>query len=155
MENGLYLNRELSQIPGIHPLRVPSYVTRHSFHIYVLRFDEAEFGISRQDFVAALESEGIPCSTGYAHPLYRNPMFLNQDFYPHGCPVRCGHYDRAIDYADFTALCPAAERACREAIWLEHRILLGDRSDMDDIVAAVAKIHEHRNLLRHSAASLS
>jgi hypothetical protein len=26
---------------------------------------------------------------------------------------------------------------------------------MDDIVAAVAKIHEHRNLLRHSAASLS
>ena len=145
MENGLYLNRRLASVPGIRPLHVPDYVTRHAFHIYVFRFDEAEFGIPRADFLAALAAEGISCSAGYAHPLYKNPMFLNQEFYPRGCPVNCGHYDRKLDYASFEELCPNAERACREAVWLEHRQLLGDQADMDDIADAVTKIHECRD----------
>ena len=48
------------------------------------------------------------------------------------------------DYSRFVALCPMAERACREMVWLEHRILLGEQADMDDIVAAVARINGAR-----------
>jgi len=51
-------------------------------------------------------------------------MFLNQEFYPRGCPLTCGHYARTIDDKSFEVLCPNAERACREAVWLEHRHLL-------------------------------
>jgi hypothetical protein len=91
-----------------------------------------------------LAEEGIPCSSGYAHPLYKNPMFLNQDFYPHGCPLTCGHYGVTIDYRSFEQLCPNSERACREAVWLEQRLLLGDREDMDDIVEAISKLYERR-----------
>ncbi len=147
MQNGRYLNQRLAEIPGIRPLRIPAYATRHSYHLYVFRFDAAEFGISRQQFLAALAKEGIPCSGGYAHPLYRNGMFLNQDFYPHGCPVSCQHYGGRVDYRAFGDLCPNTERACREAVWLEHRQLLADRNDMDDIVAAIAKIYELREEL--------
>jgi len=149
-ENASDLDARLSTLPGIRPLRVQPFATGHSHHLYIFRFDEAEFGVSRADFLAALQAEGIPCLAGYAHPLYKNPMFLRQDFYPRGCPVTCGHYGRAIDYASFEALCPNAERACREAVWLEHRLLLAGREDMDNIVRAIEKIHE-RGCDFHSA----
>jgi dTDP-4-amino-4,6-dideoxygalactose transaminase len=102
----------LSKLPGIRPLRVREFVSGHSHHLYIFRFDEVKFGVSRSDFLAALQAEGISCLAGYAHPLYKNPMFLQQDFYPRGCPLTCACYDHAIDYASFEALCPNAERAC-------------------------------------------
>ncbi len=144
MENARYLNSRLSKIPGIRPLSIRDYVTAHSHHLYIFRFNESEFGISRADFLAALQAEGVPCSSGYAHPLYRNPVFLQRGFYPHECPINCGHYGQALDYASFEARCPNAERACREAVWFEHRMLLAEQEDMEDIARAVTKIYEHR-----------
>jgi hypothetical protein len=47
-----------------------------------------------------------------------------------------------------------AERACREAVWLEHRQLLGEREDMDDIIRAVEKIYECRHALLDSRAAV-
>lgn len=145
--NASYLAQRLSEIPGIDPLKTPSYATKHSYHIFIFRFRQDEFGIARKDFLAALEKEGIPCSSGYAHPLYKNPMFVNQNFYPRGCPVNCRPYDQNIDYRSFANLCPNVERACREAVWFEHRQLLAEESDMDEIVQAIGKIYECRQEL--------
>lgn len=153
--NAVYLNHRLAEIPGIHPLAFRDYATKHSHHIYIFRFDESLFGVSRSNFLAALEKEGIPCSGGYAHPLYKNPMFLKQDFYPRGCPLTCGHYKREIDYASFANLCPNVERACKEAVWLEHRLLLGDQEDMEDIVRSITKIHERREEFKARSRSAS
>jgi hypothetical protein len=36
-------------------------------------------------------------------------------------------------------------------IWLEHRLFLAGQRDMDDIVTAISKIHEHRAELREVA----
>jgi dTDP-4-amino-4,6-dideoxygalactose transaminase len=137
--NALYLNERLKAIPGIYPLEVPEYATRHSCHIYVFRFDETQFGISRCDFLQALSAEGIPATSGYAHPLYRNPVF--------------GDPSLGFDYQRFIALCPNSERACKEMVWLEHRLLLGGRSDMDDIVEAIRKISHARNEFRRGLAA--
>ena len=143
-QNACYLDEQLRNIPGIYPPKVRNFATKHSYHLYMFHFSEEEFGITRHDFLTALSAEGILCSAGYAHPLYKNPMFLQRDFYPNGCPLTCAHRDHAIAYASFEALCPNAERACREAVWLEHRQLLAEREDMDDIVHAIEKIHKHR-----------
>ena len=145
MRNAEYLSSRLNQIPGIHPLKVDARVTGHSYHIYLFRYSQDEFGgLLRPRFLEALAAEGIPCMGGYSHPLYRNPMFLTKEFYPRGCPITCGHYGAAIDYAAFEQLCPVAERACRgEAVWLEHRLLLGGQEDMDDIANAIAKVREN------------
>ncbi len=143
-QNAGYLGRRLSALPGIEPLSVRPYVSRHSYHLYIFRFQEEEFGVSRSEFLSALEKEGIPCLGGYAHPLYKNRIFLDQNFYPRGCPLTCGHYDRAVDYASFEALCPNSESACREAVWLEQRQLLAETTDMDEIVKAIEKIYECR-----------
>lgn len=127
----------LRGIPGIAPPDVPAWAAGHAWHIYVFRFLEQEFGLPRGLFLEALAAEGIPATCGYAHPLYRNPLFLEP-----GLP---------LDYRQFAELCPAAEQACREAVWLEHRLLLGTEQDMEDIAAAIGKIHAHRGELGAAA----
>lgn len=131
--NAGYLTSRLREIPGIVPLAVPGYATGHAWHIYVFRFLEQEFGLPRGLFLEALAAEGIPASGGYAHPLYCNPLFLER-----GLP---------LDYGQFAERCPAAGQACREAVWLEHRLLLGTQGDMNDIAGAVRKIYDHRHEL--------
>ena len=146
--NGLYLNKLLAEIPGISPIQIPSFVSQHSFHIYAFRILEEEFGAPRCAVLDALQAEGIPCSGGYAHPLYRNPLFLNREFYPNGATADVQQKLNNVDYAAFAETCPDAERACRETIWLEHRILLSEPEEMNDIVAALRKIYDSRESLR-------
>ena len=45
------------------------------------------------------------------------------------------------------------ERACQEAVWLEHRLLLGDKEDMEDIVRAISKSYERRGDFKARQAS--
>jgi dTDP-4-amino-4,6-dideoxygalactose transaminase len=140
--NAEQLSRRLEQIEGVSPLRVDPRVTRHSYHIYLFRYSQNGFGgLPREQFLHALAAEGIPCMGGYSHPLYRNPMFVNKNFYPRGCPLTCGHRDADVDFGKYAELCPVAENACAaEAVWLEHRLLLGTQQDVDDIADAVEKI---------------
>lgn len=142
-ENATYLTSLLNNIHGITPCTVLPSTTEHSYHIYMFKYDSTEFkGKNRTDFLDALNAEGIPCFSGYTFPLYKNPMFINKDFYKGGYPVVPG-YARDINYADFEALCPVSEKACNEeAVWLEHRLFLGIKSDMDDIATAITKVQE-------------
>ncbi|MCC6389724.1 MAG: DegT/DnrJ/EryC1/StrS family aminotransferase [Bryobacterales bacterium] len=128
--NAAYLTSRLRDIPGISSLEAPDYATGHSHHLFVLRFEAKEFGLTREQFLEGLQAEGIPVLSGYAHSLFRNPMFLDPAL--------------GVDGEKYTALCPNSERACRETVWLEHRLLLGDQEDMEDIVRAVGKVHEAR-----------
>ena len=63
--NGRILDEGLSQVPGIRPLGREPDQDRHSYHLYIFRYDPAAFGgLRRARFLAALEAEGIPCSGG-------------------------------------------------------------------------------------------
>jgi len=145
MQNATRLSQRLGHIEGITTLRVDPRATRHSYHIYMFRYSQLDFGgLPRAQFLSALAAEGIPSMGGYSHPLYRNPMFVNKDFYPRGCPLTCGHYNQDVDFSKYAGLCPVAERACAaEAVWLEHRLLLGSGQDVDDIADAIEKIREN------------
>jgi dTDP-4-amino-4,6-dideoxygalactose transaminase len=130
--NALYLAEQLARIPGIAPLRRDARVTRHAYHLFIFRYNAAEFGgLPRKEFLRALSAEGIPCSAGYV-PLYRQGAFrINPDTHPFPA--------QRIDYSK--VFCPVTERVCEEeAIWLVQSLLLADRADMDDVVEAVAKI---------------
>ncbi len=148
-QSAAYLNEHLSRIPGISILRTPSYVTRHAHHLYAFRFCGNEFAISRDDFLNALSAEGIPCTGGYAHPLYQNPMFLPRNFIPPFCPKGCDHGREVVDFASYSSKCPNAELACHEVVWLEQRLLLSAEQDLGDIVHAIEKVHECRAEIMH------
>jgi dTDP-4-amino-4,6-dideoxygalactose transaminase len=124
--NAAYLTAELAQLgPGLTPLRVDERVTAHAWHIYALRYNADHFGgLSRAEFARALAAEGIPCGLGYV-PLTQSPAILEAF---------------AERDAGQPRPCPIAEQLAGEAIWLTQNMLLGTRADIDDIVAAVAKI---------------
>jgi len=126
--NALYLSQRLAQIDGIAPARRDERVTCHAYHLYIFRYGSEAFGgLPREDFIAAMGAEGVPCSPGYS-PLYRARAFQE------GVQVA----GREVSYRDLSL--PVTERACQHAVWLGQTMLLGTERDMDDVVAAVEKV---------------
>lgn len=124
MASARRLHAILEEVDGLEPMRWDERVDSHAHHLFMMRYDAARFdGVARKRFVAALNAEGVPCSTGYAYPLYYQPN-LN------------------ADYARITP-CPVAEQACKEVIWLAQSMLLAAPDEMDDIAAALMKIREN------------
>jgi dTDP-4-amino-4,6-dideoxygalactose transaminase len=133
--NALYLASQLAEIRGLTPCRRDPRVTRHAYHLFMFRYDAAQFGgRSRDDFLKAMRAEGIPCSPGYT-PLYRNDAFT-VDATTHPFAGR-------VDYGRVRL--PVVEQVCAEAVWLTQPLLLGTREDIDDISAAARKIQEAKH----------
>lgn len=131
-ENAEYLRARLSQIEGISPLRQDP---GQNYFSYIFKYDSRCFkDVSVWKFREAFLAEGMPCfsSASHQYPVYRSPVFRS--------PRR--------DYAN--VFCPVAERAFeQEAVGLRATFaLLGEKSEMDDIVEAVLKIKENIEELR-------
>ncbi|HXH87385.1 MAG TPA: DegT/DnrJ/EryC1/StrS family aminotransferase [Gaiellaceae bacterium] len=134
MASSRYLREELARFPGLRPLAWDERADAHAHHLFVLRYDPEEFeGLSRSEFRLELEARGIPSSSGYGMPLYGQQSLAP----PHG---------RATP-------CPAAERACSEAIWLSHNLLLADETQLAAIPEAVDEILTDRRRLAVRAES--
>lgn len=147
--NAAYLERALSEVPGITPLRQDERVTSNAYHILFLRYNADAFGgASRERFLAALGAEGIDAMhAGYSLPVYRQPVLLAKNFGLATPPLFSGVYPQTPDYS--TVVCPATDRACdAEAVWVRHNVLMGERQDIDDIVAAIDKIQRYSHELQ-------
>ncbi len=142
-KNAAMLTQLLSGIEGISPLVVDERVTRHAYHLYVIRYDAAGFGgATRERFLEALAAEGIPGAAGY-RPLYREPAFqARYRDYPLSSPAFGGK-------PDYTAVhCPVTERICAtESVWLTQNLLLGTEEDMVQIAEAIGKIQRSAHQL--------
>ncbi len=131
IRNAALLDEGLGDIEGITPQPGRPEMTRRAYHLYCMRFDEQAFGCSRAQFVEAAKAEGLPFSTLYAIPLYRQPM--------------CAQI-KGRDYGDVH--CPVAEALCADqALALHHRFLLGPEEDMHDIISIVRKIKANAGAL--------
>ena len=144
-ENGAYLNEKLSAYPGVTPVKLHKGATEASYYIYSMVYNQdALDGLSRGRFLEALSAEGIPAGTGYPNdPIYAQPMLqevfksdIYQKFY-------------TADELDFDKYkqrnhCPALIKTFDSAIWIWNgALMLGSKSDMDNIVNAVDKIHNN------------
>jgi len=142
-QNGTYLDKKLSQIPGIRPLARKKESTRLAYHLYLFRYDAKVFGIPRKTFLAALTAEGIPACEGYSTLIYQQPFMVKKQF---ASFTEWKHTNKSLDYTK--TKCPVAEKAAsEEGCWMHQSVLLGTRKDMDDIVAAIAKVYENRKEL--------
>jgi dTDP-4-amino-4,6-dideoxygalactose transaminase len=143
-ENAEYLTSRIKVIPGIIPHKLYEGVTRAAYHLYPFRYKKEYFNnIPRSKFLAALRAEEIPYSGGYG-PINKDPFFertLNsrdfQKMYPKKRLDRCRELNN----------CPDNDKLCSEAVWFFHNLLLGTKSDMDDIADAILKIYENRDRL--------
>jgi len=147
--NGRWLAARLAEFPGVFPQARPADCVRHSFHLFMLRLDGDQFGAPRSAVIHALQAEGVPCSGGYAISLNRQPMFLHKSFGPYLAGVRSKLNFRRVH-------CPNSDRICaQQGLWIEQRVFLGSRSDMNDVALAFEKIYENRGALARWARRLN
>lgn len=119
-KNAKLLTEGLRKIPGIEPLKRDKNVTVHSYHLYIFKYKSKYFnGLPKDKFIKALNAESIPAASGYIMPLTRQPAFKD---------------------LKITKTFRASEQACKEAVWLPHHILLGNKQNMDDIVRVTKNI---------------
>ena len=140
-ENARRLREALAEIPGLEPQPYGSHTTRHAYHLFVIRYDEAVFGVPRSVFCKAMQAEGVPLSEGYPVPLYAQPLFTNRAFGPF-------RVSEAMDYE--RVFCPNAEHACRrQGTWLWQGHLLASREEIERVGQAFEKVYQYReDLLR-------
>ncbi|MYF97695.1 DegT/DnrJ/EryC1/StrS family aminotransferase [Candidatus Poribacteria bacterium] len=130
--NANYLSDALESIEGITPPKLASWVTKHGYHLYCMKYDPDGFsGKTRQEFVNALSAEGIPCSIGYRSPLSQEPGMA--------------HIGEKYPNLIRTMPCPNTELVCNQSVWLFQNMLLGSESDMDQIIEAITKISRNWN----------
>ncbi|MDA1193134.1 MAG: DegT/DnrJ/EryC1/StrS family aminotransferase, partial [Candidatus Poribacteria bacterium] len=128
-ENGDYVRKFLNDMSGITPPRIAPYCSMHGYHLYMMKYDADGFGgHSRGEFLAALNKEGVPCTSGYGQVLSEHE----------GLKRLASKYPHLMR----TLPCPNVEKVCAESVWFYQNQLLGTRDDMNDIVESIAKIQK-------------
>lgn len=130
-----YLTEHIAGLPGLTPPVVKPDCT-HVYYNYAIKYDADVAGVSRADFVRAVQAEGVPISAGYVRPLYLNPIYHDRR------PAAFDHYKGHAGY--HKGLCPVAERMHeRDLILLAVARHPATTQDMADIVAAFRKVLEN------------
>jgi len=139
-QNAQYLTKQLGEIPGITSARMYEGATRNAYHLYMLRYEPEKFaGLARARFLKAMQAEGIPCSGGYS-PLNKEPFLKNT---LESRAYRSIYSAKEISGYQARNHCPANDKLCEEAVWFFQTMLLGSKSDMDQIAEAVRKVQSH------------
>ena len=148
-ENAAYLTKLLKEIPGITPARMYEGCTRNAYHLYMFHYDRAHFaGLPRSHFLKALSAEGIPASGGYT-PLNKEP-FLKEAF--NSRAYRTVYTEQELAGYEERNHCPENDKLCEKAVWFTQTMLLGTKSDMDQIAEAIRKIQQQADVLVRSQA---
>ena len=142
-ENGRLLDRLLGEIPGVTPQSQDARITRNGHYAYIFHVDARAFaGISNQQFVDALEAEGIPTQAPYP-PIHKLDLFTSGAYRD-----RLSGVQAEANHAFLADAFPNSQRESDETVWITQNALLGDEEDMDEIAAAIGKIGENaRDLL--------
>jgi len=133
MANADHLRRRLAEIEGIGEV---AYEPEQAYYSFIFKYDSTAFkGVPKQMFKQALAAEGI--NKLFSSPSDQEPAYRSAYFNPNG-----------RDYSQ--VVCPVAERAYRhEAVGISGtEVLLGTRSEMDQIVDAIVKIQENADELK-------
>lgn len=146
-ENALYLKSKIQNIPGIVPFKLSPNVTRISAWQFPFRYKSEEFqGLTRAEFIKALRAEGVPSSSGYV--TQNDKPYLKNTFESKN--YRRMYSKKVLDFDKFLERnrCPENNLLCEEAVWISQNMLLGNKSDMDDIASAIEKIHKAAGQLK-------
>ena len=143
-KNAKYLNSELPKIKGIRPQKVDERCTRNGNYCYIFHYDKEAFaGLPTEEFIKALNAEGIPTQASYPS-VNKLDVFQNGEFSKR---IDADHAmeDFSFLYEDF----PVTDDAAENTVWLVHRTLLGDEKDTAEIVQSIKKIQENaKDLLK-------
>ncbi len=135
-QNATLLDRLLKEIPGITPQKHDVRCTRNGHYAYIFHLNNKEFaGISTERFIAAMIAEGIPNQASYP-PLNELHVFRNGEY-----RKRLFGKQAEEQHPFLTQSFPASRKGAWETVWIPQTALLGKEQDMNEISAAIRKIH--------------
>ncbi|MBI4472446.1 MAG: DegT/DnrJ/EryC1/StrS family aminotransferase [Acidobacteria bacterium] len=146
-ENAAYFIQGLAEIPGIETLVTYPKNNRRDFYYLAMRYrSEAFSGLPIDRFVEAMRAEGVPVSgSSRADVLTQSPsisrMLESRGFRAIYSSERLKRCKDSLD-------CPEAEKLSRERISIGQPVLLGERPDIDLVLAAMKKIQRHAAALK-------
>jgi dTDP-4-amino-4,6-dideoxygalactose transaminase len=147
-QNARLLDQLLREIPGITPQKIDSRCTRNGQYAYIFHVDSKAFaGISTEQFIAAMNAEGIPNQASYP-PLHELHMFRNGEY-----RKRLAGAQAMDDHAFLRQEFPHTQRAAWETVWIPQPALLGDEEDMTEIASALRKIQRSAKDIASQAAA--
>lgn len=132
------LTQALAPLAGVIP---PPDQGGVSYWQYPIIIEPDQAGGTCHDYGKALAAEGIPANGGYlTRPVYRTPVLVDRRTYgTSGYPLCAPPAQEVPSYDE--GLCPVAESLIKERLlvisWNERYT----EADVDDIAAAVAKVH--------------
>ena len=137
------LDEVVPHLPGFKIQKVHPE-DRSAYYTYAYTVDEAQAGVSSEQFSAAVQAEGIPdCYPPYiqGRPLYRYPIFTEEDTYGQSrYPFVDEQGQRRIDYS--TLHLPHIERELPKTGFILFRNSYTEQ-DAKDIAAAMRKVALH------------
>jgi len=138
-QNADYLIAKMTEVDFASPAVYDKRITRHAWHLFIIRLNSEKLagkGITREQFIKALNAEGIPIGCGYM-PLYSFDC------------VKAAYTEQLIGGTIDISPMPVCEKAAREeGTWLTQNMLLGSRADMDHIVDAMKKVWNEAESLK-------
>lgn len=141
--NAQYLDKKLKKIPGIVPCKI-SDDTRSAYHLYPFRYIKEKFNnVPREKFLEALLAEGVPAGKGYS--AQNKSEFIEKILTSKG--YKRLYSDARLNQWREENQLPGNDQLCNEAVTFTQNILLGSQADMDDIVNAITKIYENKDVL--------
>jgi len=155
IENVRYLEKALSQIPCLEMPKIRAGAD-HVYYAHSIKYNEQIAGIHRDKFVEAIkaelmpielrETEGVKIGSGYAKPLYLQPMYQKQIAYgSSGFPWSAS--GRKYDYSK--GICPVTENLHFNSLITHEYMRPGmTKEDLDDIVNVFYKVWENIGEIR-------
>lgn len=142
--NAAFLDDNLSALPGLTSIKSSPGTTARTYFKYAIRRDPNAFeGVPTSKLCEALSAElGFSVEQTECQPLHQNPLY---------CPLSKKRHHLDANYIKKLNISglrfPYAEKHYANTIVFHHRILLGNRRDMGDIVEAFAKVQKYARLL--------
>lgn len=137
-QNAAHLEELLKDVKGIRPCKAYDGQTRRAYYGYYLLYDKAQFGgLPRGTFIKAMRAEGIP--------IGNDIDTLDRDDFVKAY-LESGHFKRLFSKRRIARFWkenhyPANDILAREtALRFGQNVFLGDRNDVEDIVAAIVKV---------------
>jgi dTDP-4-amino-4,6-dideoxygalactose transaminase len=148
--NGRLLDKLFADIPGITTQKHDPRCTRNGQYAYIFHVDAKHFaGISTENFIAALNAEGVPTQASYP-PLHELDCFRNGEY------RKCLSGSQATEKHEFLQQrFPNTQRAAWEAVWIPQFALLGDEQDMQEIADAIRKIQRNAGAIAAQASQVT
>src|SRR5690606_10196082 len=145
-DNATYLTELLNDIPGIEPAKLYEGTDRSAYHLYMFRYLKTQFdGLSRAQFMNALEAEGIPCSSGYTSMnkgAYVKSLAANRHYLKIYGKRKMNQWLKQNHFPQNDLITE------EQGVWFTQDMLLGTHENMEQIAEAIRKIQRYANELK-------